>query len=133
MQKLDVFGLIDRARALEQRVSVALLYSGLRMNQYRALECIQREGKVTVTDLGREFGITRASASLMVNDLIGQGVLVAVENPDDRRSFFLKLTQAGRNKFEVGRRDLALVLESISGDWDEETIQLLNRFIGGKP
>lgn len=132
MKKLDVFGLIDRARALEQRVSVALLYSGLRMNQYRALECIQRESNVTVTDLSREFGITRASASLMVNDLIEQGVLVAVENPDDRRSFFLKLTQAGRNKFEVGRRDLELVLESISSDCDEETIQLLNRFIGEK-
>jgi len=130
MQKLDVFGLIDRARALEQRVSVALLYSGLRMNQYRALECIERETSVTVTDLSREFGITRASASLMVNDLIEQGVLVAVENPDDRRSFFLKLTQAGRNKFEVGRRDLALVLESISSDCDEETIRLLNRFVG---
>jgi len=131
MSELNIFGLIDAVKAMEQRVSVALFYSGLRLTQYRALLFIDREQNVTVTDLSRHFGITRATASALANELIKMDALVAIENPEDRRSFFLKLTRSGGNKLSVGRRDVELVMSSIASDYSKETIEQLNRFVEG--
>ncbi|MDX5151405.1 MAG: helix-turn-helix domain-containing protein [Acidiferrobacterales bacterium] len=131
MSDLNIFGLIDAVKEMEQRIAVALFYSGLRLTQYRALTFIDREENVTVTDLSRHFGITRASASALANELIKKDALVAIENPEDRRSFFLKLTHSGSGKLAVGRRDVELVMDSIASEYDAETVQQLNRFVEG--
>jgi len=131
MSDLDIFGLIDAVKEMEQRVTVALFYSGLRLTQYRALLFIDREKDVTVTDLSRHFGITRASASALANELIKKDVLVAIENPEDRRSFFLKLTRSGNSKLAVGQRDVKLVMDSIASEYEPETVEQLNRFVEG--
>lgn len=131
MSDLKIFGLIDAVKAMEQRIAVALFYSGLRLTQYRALVLIEREENVTVTDLSRHFHITRATASALANELINMDALVAIENPEDRRSYFLKLTRSGSNKLSVGRRDVELVLDSIASDYSDETIEQLNRFVEG--
>ena len=131
MQELNIFALVDLAKAMEQRMAVALFYSGLRIPQYRALEYIEQQGMVTVTDLSRQFGTTRATASALANELIRSGALIAVENAEDRRSFFLKLTQSGKNRLSVGRRDLQFVLDNISQRYPEEVVQQINQFLLG--
>ncbi|MGW8247470.1 MAG: MarR family winged helix-turn-helix transcriptional regulator [Acidiferrobacterales bacterium] len=131
MSDLNIFGLIDAVKEMEQRIAVALFYSGLRLTQYRALMFIDREQNVTVTDLSRHFHITRASASALANELIKMDALVAIENPEDRRSFFLKLTRSGGGKLAVGRRDVELVMDSIASEYDAETVEQLNRFVEG--
>jgi DNA-binding MarR family transcriptional regulator len=128
MMHLDVFGLIKAAQMIEQKLSVALFYSGLRIPQYRLLEYIEEEGSVTVSDISRRFDTTRATASQLVNELIGKDIVSAIENPEDRRSFFIKLTSIGRNKLAVGHRDLELVLTNISSKYSEDTIKILNDF-----
>jgi DNA-binding MarR family transcriptional regulator len=128
MQQLNIFALIDVAKSMEQRMSVALFYSGLRIPQFRALDFIDKQETATVTDLSRRFGTTRATASTLANDLIRSDALIAVENVDDRRSFFLKLTQSGKNRLSVGRKDLQLVLDSISETYPEDVVQQLNQF-----
>ena len=131
MTDLDIFGLIDAVKSMEQRIAVALFYSGLRLTQYRALLFIEQEQNATVSDLSRHFGITRATASALASELIKMDALVAVENPEDRRSFFLKLTRSGSNKLSVGRRDVELVMQSIASEYDAETVEQLNRFVAG--
>jgi len=131
MTDLNIFGLIDAVKSMEQRIAVALFYSGLRLTQYRALLFVDREKSVTVSDLSRHFGITRATASALASELIKMDALVAVENPEDRRSFFLKLTQSGSNKLSVGRRDVELVMQSIASEYDPEIVDQLNRFVAG--
>ena len=131
MTDLNIFGLIDAVKSMEQRIAVALFYSGLRLTQYRALLFVDQEKSATVSDLSRHFGITRATASALASELIKMDALVAVENPEDRRSFFLKLTQSGSNKLSVGRRDVELVMQSIASEYDPETVEQLNRFVAG--
>lgn len=128
MVNLDVFGLIKTVKTLEQKVSVGLLYSGLRVPQFLALDYIDSATDVTVTDISQRFGTTRATASQLVNELIAMDAIATAENPADRRSFFLRLTLAGSNKLAVGRRDVGLVLENISSKYADETIEVLNEF-----
>ncbi len=128
MERLDVVGLLVALRQLERNVSISLMYSGVRTTQYRLLDLIDGDDQATVTQLSRKLNITRASASVMINELIKDGVLRMEENPADRRSFHLQLTASGRNKLQVARADLSVLCDKLSKRYSEEMVRSLNRF-----
>jgi DNA-binding MarR family transcriptional regulator len=128
MTQLDVLGIIRAAQHLERNASIALMYSGLRISQYRLLELVDGCEEPTVTEMGRQLNITRASASVMVNELSRAGIVYLEENPSDRRSFHIRISTLGRNKLKVARRDLAVFLEKISARYPLEMLQAINRF-----
>lgn len=128
MALLNVLDLIKGAQVLEQKVSLVLGYSGLRLPQFRALDYIEQSRQVTVSDVSRQLDVTRATASTLVTELVNHGLLRATDNPGDRRSFHLTLTDAGHHKLSVGRRDLYGVLKNISERYSDDTIAALNEF-----
>ncbi len=67
----------------------------LSMSQVGALFQING-GSTNVSDLGEGLGITIAAASQMLERLVQQGLVVRVEDPQDRRSKQLALTEKGR-------------------------------------
>ena len=128
MTGLDVFGVLQALQQLERDVSVSLMYSGLRVPQYRLLDRLDVIGPATVTDLSRELQITRATASVLVNEMVGAGIVIAEEHPADRRSFYIHLSERGRNKLNVARSDLAVMSKKLSQRYPEAMIEMLNRF-----
>lgn len=130
MEHLDVMGLLKVAQALERNVSVALMYSGLRIPQFRMLDVLSEMGQATVTEMSERLHITRATASVMINELIRAGIVVVVENPSDRRSFHVRLTELGRNKLLVARSDVAVLRGKLSERYSEQLIRSLNEFAG---
>lgn len=67
----------------------------LSMSQLGALFQIHR-GRSNVSDLGEGLGITIAAASQMLDRLVQQGLIVRLEDPQDRRAKKLALTDKGR-------------------------------------
>ena len=132
MLGLDVFGVLQALQQLERDVSVSLMYSGLRVPQYRLLDRLDAIGPATVTELSRELKNTRATTSVLVNELVSAGVVIAEEHPADRRSFHLHLSDRGRNKLNVARSDLAVLSDKLSQRYPETMIEVLNRFALGK-
>lgn len=128
MSDLDVFGVLQALQQLERDVSVSLMYSGLRVPQYRLLDRLDVIGPATVTELSRELKITRATASVLVNEMVSAGIVVTEEHPADRRSFHLHLSDRGRNKLTVARSDLAVMGDKLSQRYPEAMIEMLNRF-----
>lgn len=128
MEHLDVVGLLKAAQTLERNVSVALMYAGLRVPQFRLLDVLSEAGQATVTEMSEKLHITRATASVMINDLIRAGIVAVVENPSDRRSFYVRLTELGSDKLHVARSDLGVLIDRLSGKYPEEMIRLLNEF-----
>lgn len=130
MKELNIIDLIDGIRQLEQRISVALMYSGIRIPQLRTLSVIDEEDRITVTLLSKRLGITRATASAMINELIVNNIVYTVDNESDRRSFYIKLTISGKQKLNVARRDLMEFQKSLSRDLSDELIASVNTFLG---
>ena len=128
MEQLDVVGLLRAAQVLERNMTVALMYSGLRIPQFRLLDVLANAGQATVTEMSDKLGITRATASVAINELIRSGVVGVVENPADRRSFYVQLTEAGSQKLGVARSDVAVFCGKLSERYPQETIRLLNDF-----
>jgi DNA-binding MarR family transcriptional regulator len=129
MEHLDVVGLLKAAQTLERNVSVALMYAGLRVPQFRLLDALAAAGQATVSEMSATLHITRATASVMINDLIRSGAVAVVENPSDRRSFYIRLTELGSDKLHVARSDLGVLIDKLSRVYPEELIQALNKFV----
>ena len=128
METLDVVGLLQAAKQLERNISVSLMYSGLRFPQFRLLHILSELGQATVTELSEKLSVTRATASVMVNELIRVGAVTVVENDSDRRSFHVMLTELGTNKLHVARSDLSALRNKLSARYSDEMIRVLNEF-----
>jgi DNA-binding MarR family transcriptional regulator len=130
MDRLDVVALLNALQQLERNASIALMYSGLRMSQFRLLSALDVRGTATVTEMSKALRITRASASVAINELLRSGVLAMDEHPNDRRSFHVALTELGRNKLQVARSDLWVFQDKLSRRLSAELIRHLNAFCG---
>lgn len=128
MEPLDVIGLLKAAQTLERNVSVALMYAGLRVPQFRMLDALAGMGQATVTEMSARLHITRATASVMVNELVRAGIVAMVENPADRRSFHVRLTELGRDKLNVARSDVGVLINELSRHYPQEMVRMLNGF-----
>lgn len=127
-EELDVVGLLKAAQILERNMTVALMYSGLRVPQYRLLDLLVAAGQATVTEVSEKLRVTRATASVMVNELLKAGLVAMMDNPSDRRSFHIYITEAGLHKLSVARNDVAVFRRRLSTSLSPEAIRLLNAF-----
>ncbi len=131
MEQLDLLGLIQAMQVLERNANVALMYSGLRIPQFRLLDLVARSGQATVTEVGTALHITRATASVMINELIRSGSFVADQHPSDRRSFHVRLTEHGMLRLQSARSDLAVLTLKLSQRYPREVVAVLNAFAQG--
>ena len=128
MENLDVMKLLRAAQVLERSMSISLMYSGLRVPQFRLLDILEGMGQATVTEMSEKLQVRRATASILINELIESGIVEVTENASDRRSFHIRLSQMGANKLEAARKDISVLREKMSKNYSSETIRMLNEF-----
>jgi DNA-binding MarR family transcriptional regulator len=128
MENLNVLGLLTAVQTLERNMSVSLMYAGLRVPQYRLLDALAGMGQATVTEMSEKLRIRRATASVLINELIKSGIVEVTENAEDRRSFHIRLSEMGAGKLEAARKDIAVFREKLSKKYSPETIKILNEF-----
>jgi DNA-binding MarR family transcriptional regulator len=128
MEQLKVLDLLEAVRVYERKIILSLTYSGLRLPQYKVIDFLEKSGKITVSDLSRHTNVTRATTSVLINELTKAGIVECIENSTDKRSFYIKLTERGKNKLKVARAEFSLVEEKISNELTQETIHCLNSF-----
>jgi DNA-binding MarR family transcriptional regulator len=68
---------------------------GLRPNLFAILALIELHQPITPTALEAESGLASTTVRDMVNQMVERGHARRVENPEDRRSHFLEVTDAG--------------------------------------
>lgn len=130
MERFKVIELLETIQVFEQKLNLALMYSGLRLPQYRAMMFLEKAGRITVSDLGRQQGISRATASVLVASLTKAGIVESVANRADKRSFYIKLTESGLNRLQLAKNEVALVEERLARQIPQETLQALNKLAG---
>lgn len=128
MGEFDLVELLKAVQKLEKRVSVALMYSGLRIPQFRFLDRLERAGQATVSEMSHALGITRGTASVMTNELIAAHIVATIENEHDRRSFHIHLTDQGRHKLNVARSDVGVLQQKLATELPPEALAALAVF-----
>jgi DNA-binding MarR family transcriptional regulator len=83
-------------RLVRELVYDELHRRGLRPNLFAILALIDLHEPVTPTELGRESGLRPTTVRDMVNEMVERRHVRRAENPADRRSHFLEVTDEGR-------------------------------------
>lgn len=130
MQLLNVLGLLEVTQGFEQKINLALRYAGLRLPLFKAMNILQSSGKITVSDLSRQMRVTRATVSVLVNELKRANIIETIDNSADKRSFYIQLTESGVNRLELARQEVAIVVKKLSSHFDAQTVAAINAFAG---
>ena len=129
METLQIIQLLEATQIFEKKLNMALMYSGLRIPQFRAMLFLEKSGKITVSDLSRYLNITRATMSVLANQLLKADIIENIKNPKDKRSFYMKLTDSGERRLTLARKEVELVQERISEGLPPEMITKLNTIV----
>ncbi len=93
---------------------------GLTVPQMFAMRYLYYRGESNISEIARELGVTNAAASQMLDRLVGQGIILRREDPDDRRNKKLTLTEKGRELLKqsaaIQRRWLEVLADNMSAE-----------------
>ena len=128
MTQLKVMELLDATQLFERKLGLALMYSCLRLPQFKAMLFLEQLGKITVSDLSRHLNVTRATVSVLISELGKAGLVENLVNKTDKRSFYLRLSESGVKRLALAKSEVAMVTESLSRNYCDETVQALNHF-----
>ena len=128
MTQLKVMELLDATQLFERKLGLALMYSCLRLPQFKAMLYLEQLGKITVSDLSRHLNVTRATVSVLISELLTAGLVESLSNKSDKRSFYIRLTDTGIKRLTLAKSEVNMVTESLSRNFCEETVQALNIF-----
>jgi DNA-binding MarR family transcriptional regulator len=113
---LDVFAANQKR---ERLIQAALEGTGLPPEDYPFYVYLGTGGPLTPTELARELGMPLSTALFRVRRLEERAHAERISNPDDGRSYLLRLTPAGERLLALARphfRAKALAVEARLGD-----------------
>jgi len=76
------------------------------------------DGPLTVAQIARNMGLKRQSVQRLVDVLSEQGILIFEGNPHHRRAKLVRLTEAGRCKYDQISEIQTRWVNSVSGNLD---------------
>jgi MarR family transcriptional regulator, organic hydroperoxide resistance regulator len=94
--------------------------SGLSMPQFFLLMHLHRREQCGISDLSEQMDVTAAATSQLVDKLVQAGLLVRVEDPNDRRAKQVSLSSAGKALVEKGIMERFRWVEEIAASLTEE-------------
>lgn len=117
--------------ALAARIYAAVV-AGIAVDDLRpahgnAMEQLELEDGLRLTDLAIRAGMTAQSMGELVDDLEGKGYLERRPDPDDRRAKRIYLTGRGRENARVAKRTIAEVEAALAELLGEQRYDELRR------
>ena len=105
---------------------------GLTPTQFSVLETLYSKGKLRIQDLIEKMLATSGNMTVVIRNMVRDGWISRTCDPKDRRSFFLKLTPAGRRKIEeVLPNHIDSIVEAfriLEDGEKEDLIRILKKF-----
>jgi DNA-binding MarR family transcriptional regulator len=94
------------------------LHLELTREQLRVMFLLSFKGRSSPGEAAASFGVPKANVTSIIDRLVDKGLISRQENPDDRRSYILSLTEEGKNQVErlreIGAAKIKGVLKKMS-------------------
>lgn len=105
-----------------------------RQPQTELLYILSRTKDMTIKDIAAAMYITSSAATQMVENLVGQGLLERIDDPNDRRVVKVRLTPAGKKQFGAFKKThihrLDGILKNLSNEEMKYIIHIRNKALG---
>lgn len=120
----EVTWLIRRLfRGMAATANQYLAEAGLTAAHRAVMEFLYPDTELSVPDIARRYDVSRQHVQVTVNALLAKGLLRSVENPQHRRSRLIRLSAAGRNRFDEIRRDEASVIARVFDEVPDDALE----------
>jgi DNA-binding MarR family transcriptional regulator len=107
---LDVYAAYHKSGQL---VEAALADTGITAEDFAFVSIVGGREPVTPTEISREFGLSLSTVLFRAGRNVDLGFVERVSNPQDRRSFLLRLTPSGRDAWHRGGTGLHRAVEAL--------------------
>ena len=91
------------------------LHLELTREQLRVMFLLSFKGRSSPGEVAESFGVPKANVTGIIGRLVDKGIVSRQENPGDRRSYILSLTEEGKSQVErlreIGAARIKKVLE----------------------
>jgi MarR family transcriptional regulator, organic hydroperoxide resistance regulator len=126
---MHYFAAIQRQNQLN--LGRSLREHGLTVPMWRAMSALHQKDGQTIGEIAQLAVLDRSSLGRLLDDMAKEGLVEREPLPDDRRALAIKLSAAGRRKFEAGlplvQRHYQNVLKGVSADEFETLMRVLRR------
>lgn len=89
------------------------------------MEIIMALGRPTINEFARFVQISPPNAAYKVNSLVQKGYVRKVQSPDDKREYFLEVTQKYIDYYNISYSYLNTVMDRIKERFPEEDVERL--------
>lgn len=94
---------------------------GFSVSQANTLFRLYHHGAQAVNDLATHLGVTKAAVSQMLDRLVDDGLILRQEDPSDRRSKQIVLTEKGCDAVHQGMQARQAWVDELAGQFDTAT------------
>jgi len=105
--------------------------TGLNLSDFTIMEAVLHKGPLPVNTIGKKVLLTSGSMTAAVNRLEKKGYVRRLQDPSDRRYFYIHLTKPGRKvisqAYEKHQKNLEKIVEVLTPKDKAELVRLLRK------
>lgn len=119
------------SKAVEKVDRESIAETGLNLSDFTILEALLHKGPLPVNSIGRKVLLTSGSMTAAVNRLGKKGLVERIQDPSDRRRFYVHLTKSGRKviqrAYEAHKENLEKIVEGLTFKERADLVRLLKK------
>ncbi len=100
--------------ALRKRLDAVAKEAGLSYQQAQVLSFLKDKSPVTMTALAKEFDLTRAAMTGLIDRLVEKRLAVREYDSKDRRVVLIRISESGKAKSNIYQKKLAAVFKKVA-------------------
>lgn len=114
-----------------RRFAEKLTPLGISVAQYDLLACLvaAEPHNLKQSDLASRLLVTKGNVSGMLSRMTDQGMVQRADDPHDRRSKRIRITEEGRALYEKGRLAQESLIEELFGDLSREKLDFFEEVV----
>ena len=114
-----------------RRFAEKLTPLGISVAQYDLLACLvaAEPQNLKQSDLASRLLVTKGNVSGMLSRMTDQGMVQRADDPHDRRSKRIRITEEGRALYEKGRLAQESLIEELFGDLSREKLDFFEEVV----
>lgn len=93
------------------------------------IEIIYALGKPTISEFASYVQISLPNATYKINSLIKKGYLRKVQSEEDKREYYLEVTEKYMNYYNISASYMNMVMKRIEDRFSEEELAVLNHIM----
>ncbi len=125
-RELELVESMDKLSVLMRKFQTELLSGDLReytLRQLYYIELIDKNEGISVSEISKALDLKKSTISIAINQLIDLNIVTKIQSDTDKRFYFLKLTEKGKNIMKMHKQVHQNTIKKIINILEPEEIE----------